>query len=250
MLGRWRRRDAYAYPSFAGGVPLLQWLVIPARTGFLKEFFQVSMVVQNLASSEFTLSGGNAAFDLPAGLSLAPTATPQQASVTLPDIPGGGNAGTTWVVRGDSEGDYEPRARYAATLDPIDLPVALEARLAQPLHVYGASAMQVVVDADDRYDDRYPGHVRVGIRNTSPVTISNAALEIPVEGAKGYVAQPLQRREWSAASIAPGATWFPDAAGDPDDDFILVPQPQGNVDLAQSFTRRPRATRPARTWTS
>ena len=42
------------------------------------------------------------------------------------------------------------------TLDPIDLPVALEARLAQPLHVYGASAMQVVVDTDDRYDDRYP----------------------------------------------------------------------------------------------
>ena len=120
----------YAYPSFQGGVPLLQWLVIPARVGFLKEFFEISMVVQNLAGPEFTLRGGTASLDLPGGLALAPTATPQQASVALPDIPGGGDAATSWIVRGDAEGDYAPRARYAATLKPIDLPVTLEARLA------------------------------------------------------------------------------------------------------------------------
>ena len=83
-----------SYPSFQGGVPLLQWLVIPARTGFLKEFFDISMVVQNLASQEFTLRGGTASLDLPGGLSLAPTRTPQQASVALPDIRGGGDAAT------------------------------------------------------------------------------------------------------------------------------------------------------------
>ena len=226
---------AYVYPSFQGGVPLLQWLVIPARTGFLKEFFNVSMVVQNLAGPDFTLHGGTASLDLPGGLSLAPTSTPQQASVSLPDIPGGGDASTSWVVRGDSEGSYEPTARYAATLNPIDLPVALQAKLAAPIEVYGASAMKLVVDTDDHYDDRYPGHVRVGIKNVSPATISNASLEIPVEGAKGYVAQPLQTRAWTVPSIAPGATWFPDSASDPDDDFIIVPQPTGNVDLTQSF---------------
>ena len=225
----------YAYPSFQGGVPLLQWLVIPARVGFLKEFFEISMVVQNLAGPEFTLRGGTASLELPAGLALAPTSTPQSASVGLPDIAGGGDAATTWVVRGDAEGDYSPRARYAATLKPIDLPVTLEARLAAPLHVYGASAMKVVVDTDDHFDDRYPGHVRVGIRNVAPVAIANASLTIPVEGAKGFVAQPLQQRSWTAASIGPGETWFPDAAGDPDDDFIIVPQPSGTVDLTQSF---------------
>jgi hypothetical protein len=101
----------YAYPSFAGGVPLLQWLVIPARVGFLKEFFQISMVVQNLASPEFKLRDGTAALDLPAGLSLAPTSDPQQPSVGLPDIPGGGDAATSWIVRGDTEGEFSPRAR-------------------------------------------------------------------------------------------------------------------------------------------
>ncbi len=226
---------AYVYPSFQGGVPLLQWLVIPARTGFLKEFFNISMVVQNLAGPEFTLHGGTASLDLPSGLSLAPTSNPQQASVSLPDIPGGGDASTSWVVRGDSEGTYEPTARYAATLNPIDLPIALQAKLAAPIQVYGASAMKLVVDTDDRFDDRYPGHVRVGIRNVSPATVSNASLEIPVEGAKGYVAQPKQTRAWTVPSIAPGETWYPDSASDPDDDFIIVPQPTGNVDLTQSF---------------
>src|SRR5687768_6452076 len=95
--------------------------------------------------------------------------------------------------------------------------------------------MKLVVDTDDAFTDRYPGHVRVGVRNTSPVTISNAALTIPVEGAKGYVAQPLQTRSWTAASIGPGDTWYPDAEGDPDDDFIIVPEPTGTVDLQQSF---------------
>ncbi|WP_170179170.1 LamG-like jellyroll fold domain-containing protein [Solirubrobacter pauli] len=225
----------YVTGSFQGGVPLLQWIVIPARTGFLKEFFEISMVVQNLAGPEFTLRDGTASLDLPAGLSLAPTAAAQQSSVRLPDIPGGGDAATRWIVRGDSEGSHEPRARYTGTLKPIDLPVVLEARLADPIRVYGGSAMQIAVSADDTFTDRYPGHVRVGIRNVSPVTISNAALVIPTEGAQGYVPQPRQMRSWTAASIAPGETWFPDSASDTDDDFIIVPEPTGTVNLAESF---------------
>ena len=110
----------------------------------------------------------------------------------------------SWVVRGDTEGSYEPTARYAATLNPIDLPIALQAKLAAPIQVFGASAMKLVVDTDDRFDDRYPGHVRVGIKNVSPATVSNASLEIPVAGAKGYVAQPKQTRAWTVPSIAPG----------------------------------------------
>src|SRR6185369_14023204 len=66
-------------------------------------------------------------------------------------------------------------------------------------------------------------------------TISNASLQLPVEGQQGYVAQPKQQREWTVASIAPGATWFPDDAADPDDDFIVVPEPTGEVNLEESF---------------
>ena len=226
---------AYAYPSIQNGVPLLQWLILPARLGFLKEFFQVSMVVQNLAGPEFTLKDGSASLDLPPGLSLAPTSTPQSATVSLPDIAGGANAKTSWIVRGDSEGDYYPHARYFGTLDPLGLPVALDAKLTDPLHVYGASAMKLVVDADDRFDKGNPGHVRVGIKNVSPVAISNVSLQLPAAGEKNFVAQPQQARAWTAASIAPGDTWFPDAADDPDDDFIIAPNAEGPVDLSRSF---------------
>ena len=114
------------------------------------------------------------------------------------------------------------------------MPVSLQARLADPIKVYGASAMQIVIDTDDHYDDRYPAHVRVGIRNTSPATISNASLEIPVEGKKGWVAQPKQTRAWTVASIAPGTTWFPDAA-ERATTTSSSSRSRGDVNLQESF---------------
>ena len=39
----------------------------------LKQFFEVSMIVQNLSPEPFTLAKGTATLNLPEGLSLAPT---------------------------------------------------------------------------------------------------------------------------------------------------------------------------------
>ncbi|MGH9278585.1 MAG: PKD domain-containing protein, partial [Acidimicrobiales bacterium] len=73
----------------AAGQPVVQWLVIPGRATWLKEFFDVSLVVQNLAPPSFTFDNGVASLALPAGMSLAPTAVPQGLSVQLGGIPGG-----------------------------------------------------------------------------------------------------------------------------------------------------------------
>ena len=68
-------------------------------------------------------------------------------------------------------------------------------------------------------------------------TISNASLQIPVEGAKGYVAAAASSSasgRWRASR--PGATWFPDGAGDPRRRLHHRPASRtGDVNLAESF---------------
>ena len=194
-----------------GGVPLLQWLVIPARTGFLKEFFEISMVVQNLASGRSSrCATAPPRSTCPPGLSLAPTARAAVGERRAPGHPGRRR-------RGDALG----RARRQRGRLRAARPLLRHARPDRPAgRARGAARrpdprLRRVGDEDRGrhrrpFDDRYPGHVRVGIRNVSPATITNAALQIPIEGAQGYVAQPRQQRSWTAASIAPGETWFPD----------------------------------------
>ena len=226
-----------ARPCFQGGVPLLQWLVIPARIGFLKEFFDISMVVQNLAGSEFTLKNGTAV----ARPARRPRRSRRRArrrprASRCPDIarrrrtrpPTGSSAATARAPT--SRAPATP-----ATLDPIACRSSLEARLADPIQVYGASAMQVVVDTDDHYDDRYPATCASASatrrRRRSPTPRCRSRSRARRAGSPSR----KQTREWTVASIGPGATWFPDAAGTRDDDFIIVPEPTGNVNLAESF---------------
>lgn len=100
---------------------------------------------------------------VPNGLSLAPTAVPQSATTTLDAIPGGQSKTATWVLRGDKEGSYDLAASYAGTLEPFGDTVTVYAVTEQPLHVWGGSALQLTVDADDTAREHYPYHVTVGL---------------------------------------------------------------------------------------
>ena len=75
------------------GHPLIEWLILEGKASFLKQFFDVSMVIQNLSPEPFDLTAGQATLNLPPGLTLAPTPEPQHAHRTRSRaIPGGGSA--------------------------------------------------------------------------------------------------------------------------------------------------------------
>ena len=237
---RRRRRARHAYPSFQGGVPLLQWLVIPARTGLPEGVLPGldGRAEPGLAASSRCATARPRSTCRAASRSRR-RARPQQASVSLPDIRGGQDAATNWIVRGDSRGralPARPLLRHARPDRPARS--SLEARLAEPIKVYGGSAMQIVVDTDDRFDDRYPApRPRRHQQHLAGDDPQRQRCTIPAEGEQGYVAQPQPApRVDVAASIAPGETWFPDAAGDPDDDLIIVPRDRpARSNLAESF---------------
>ena len=123
--------------SRARGQAQIIWLVVPAKASWLKEFFNVQLMVSNLAEPGFVLDQGSAKLNLPIGLSLAPTAVAQSLIQPVPDIDGGKSATASWLVRGDKEGEYPLTGSYAGMLEPFGAPISIDAVSDKPLHVWG-----------------------------------------------------------------------------------------------------------------
>jgi PKD repeat protein/flagellar hook assembly protein FlgD len=211
--------------------PQIVWLVIPGKASWLKEFFSVQMMVSNLADPDFTLDNGSATLAIPDGLTLAPTAVRQSATMTLDPITGGQSRAATWVLRGDTEGFYDLTASYAGTLEPFGDTVTVQAASQRKLHVWGGSAVEMTVDADSDVYDRYPYHVRIGLTNKADVPVYNAAVELLASGKVNYIYQPREALEQGTAAIAPGDTFWTD-------DYILAPEISGELNLARSFVKK------------
>lgn len=210
---------------------IIQWLVVPASTRYLKEFFQVDLFVTATVPAGFTLVDGQAVLDLPGGVSLADTAAPQSPVVDLPDLVGGQTGHASWIVQGDESGDHVIAADYSAVLDPTGTPVHLRAETATPLRVWGAEALRFVVEADDSASAGRPYRVRLGLQNVADATAYNARLEVGPSPSGQFIYQPQQRTGWTAPSIAPGATFWTD-------EIILFPTISGSLSVEDSFVKK------------
>ena len=244
----------YIYPvvQYDSGEPTILWMIIPGEAQWLKEFFSIQMVVTNLASSSFTLTNGQATLgDLPDGLSLAPTGTPQSLSEALPNIPGGGSAQAQWIIRGDTEGFYGLNAQYTGTLQPLGATVTLPAAtVANAIHVWGGSALTMTVDADNQAVTGNPYLVRIGLTNNADVPIYNPDVQLLTTDARlNYIYQPDEQLTQGTDVIEPGATYWTnyyrlvsEITGNLQTDLSFVKMTAGNSDLTYSIISHPAAT--------
>jgi flagellar hook assembly protein FlgD/lysophospholipase L1-like esterase len=241
--------------------PIIQWLVIPMRASFLKEFFEVRMIVQNLTTG-FTFQQGNATLSLPSGLSLAPTADNQSLSQPVSDTASGSSSTVTWVVRGDTEGGYSLSADYTGSVEPVGIPVRISASTQTPLKVWGASALQTTIYVDDKAERWAPYNIDVEIRNVTAkegqpgVSVYNAQVEMldrapdaPATAAP-YIYAPGLPQVQGTAEIKPGGTLvahytiFPGIGSEKTQDLIFELKNQfmvrtgGDVDLAPAIVPR------------
>ena len=236
---------------YVSNQPTIVWMVIPGKAKWLKEFFDVRLIVSNLASPLFTFQHGKATVgDLPAGLSLAPTAVPQARVQDVPDIPGGESRAVSWIVRGDVEGFYTLGARYTGTLEPIGATLRLDAATSpDSLHVWGASAIEMTVDTDDVATLGYPYRVRVGLKNVADVPVYNPEVQLLESGRLNYIYQPREQLSQGTGAIQPGETFWmcdhrliPEFTGTLDPSGSFGKQVPGAIDVTSkiSSTRRPR----------
>ena len=198
-----------AQPEVVQGHPLIQWLILHGKAAVLKQFFEVSMIVQNLSPEPFTLAKGTATLNLPEGLSLAPTAAQQSLTNEVASVPGEGSVTTNWIIRGDTPGEYNLSADYESTLEPFEAPVSVQAALANPLKVWGKEAMTLKVQADKgKLHEGVPYHVYVGVENKSDVPLYNVALTIEETPHVSFIFQPEQQFSELVGELKPGETFF------------------------------------------
>ena len=213
------------------GRETLIWL-ITGSASFLKEFFEISLIVTNLAPEGFTFVEGAAELVLPDGLALAPTNSPQDSIVEMQDIAGGADASATWIVRGDRSGSYILEANYTGVLDPIGAPIQLDARSAVPLRVWGGDAVQLIVEADNKAFAHFPYRARLGLKNVSPTPVYNPRIALG-ERPANTVAPPCGGVEGSVgtASIAPGETWW-------SEELTYLSTINGQLNLSESYVKQ------------
>lgn len=196
-----------AVPAMVNEHPLIEWLILRGKVTVLKQFSAVTMLVQNLSDKPFSLAHGKATLTLPAGVSLAPTAEPQSASVAMPDIPGEGSASTTWIVRGDEPGEYYLSANYDSQLEPFHAPVEVLASLATPFHVWGAEAFELSVRADSgTLVEGVPYHVIVSVKNVADIPFYNLDLSIDSDVHANFDFQPDEYFDDEVPELGPGKT--------------------------------------------
>ena len=225
--------EAIATVEQIGGEPTAMILRIPGQAKWLKEFFDVQMAVVNLAPAGFTFTDGAATLDIPPGLSLAPTPTPQTATIEVPDVPGGQSQEVSWIVRGDTEGFYNLHAHYGATLDPIGASVDLDAQTGTPLHVWGLSAVNLQVTADDAAVAHEPYRIHVDMTNATfgadATPIYNPTLELDQNaGGDQFIFEPDEQFSQGTAELDPGQTFGAD--------YVIIPTFSGTLNPAGSVT--------------
>ncbi len=198
-----------ARPVMVENHPLIEWLILKGKATVLKQFFEVSMVIQNLSKEPFKLSAGHATLNVPEGMSLAPTPEPQSARQSVAAIPGEGTAVTNWIIRGDKPGSYALSADYEAALEPFDAPFTAQAALAEPLRVWGREALKLKVEGDEQgLTEGVPWAFALGITNEANVPLYNVELTIDEEPHANFDFQPDQQFAEMLGELKPQQTVF------------------------------------------
>jgi hypothetical protein len=208
--------------------PVMAWLIIPGEARFTKQFFELSAIITNTSSTEFTFTDGTATLDLPAGLSLAPTGDPQDPDVTVADIPGGGTETVSWIIRGDTAGEFYPSVDYTATLSPVGQPIRIVGTAQTPLRVVGIESLKMTVDIDDSATYLSPLPVTVTLTNTSDTTLDNPKLDFADQIVGGRWA-PRQQLLWAQRTLAPQESLTAD--------LVVVPAGDSTFDLKRAFVK-------------
>lgn len=219
------------------GHPVLQWLILHGSATMLKQFYDVSMVVTNLSPAPFELTSGAATLNLPAGMSLAPTTTPQTLTQGVAPIAGSSSRQTEWVIRGDTPGNYNLSASYTGKLEPFEAPIELTAGVAKPLQVWGTNALSLSVQTDatiggkgeetgENVERCKPtaeascelpiDHVRLALTNHANVPVYDTELAANPNAHSGFIYQPDERFSDKFAKIQPGETVYSHT-------YVLIP---------------------------
>ena len=143
------------------------YLIIYGEVSWLKEMFDVEMLILNNSSTD-TIENCVAELILPEGLSLAPMENGEQSAVqTVDHIPESGSHSVHWYVRGDQEGVYNITATLSGTMMPFEEDFYYEYEAESPIKVYAGNAMRMKFYIPDTAYKGVDYVVRIELENVS-----------------------------------------------------------------------------------
>jgi len=153
------------------------WIHVEGAVHFLKEFFNVSVVIINNAPSSFIFSDTEAEIKLPSGLSLPLLyGNPQPTIKQIGDIAGQENGSTSWIIRGDDEGEYVIDVNVTAKLMPFDIPIY--ANGSTFIKVYGKARLQPIFMPARYVRKGMPFILTIGLHNPTHVPAYCVSVEL------------------------------------------------------------------------
>lgn len=160
-------------PTGGGGLSeenvIIAIMDIPVSASFLKEFFDVKLHIINNAAEEFTLTDNLVHLNVPEGMTIMAEGENPTADAAFGDLKGQEEKTLSWILRGDTEGDYELTADYSSTLDMFDASVNAVFK-SDNIHVYGTSAVNINVNINRsiRYQTMY---FDIGMENVGDIDL-------------------------------------------------------------------------------
>ncbi len=229
-LGDGRKAIPYVFWPIEGdyekSTPSIAYLIIPGEARWLKEFFEVSLVMENAAGEGFDITDSEVELKLPEGLVLAPTNDEQNLKVDLGVIAGGESVLQNWIIRGDKKGEYNIEAAFKGMLQPFGQEVQTVFETKDPIKVWGEDMLEMYVVAPSRTVQGVPIEVKFGIKNKSNIPAYNVTLELKEEGRVGYDYAPGQSLTQMISVLQAGdIEWFT---------YTLIPYKTGTFNLNAS----------------
>jgi hypothetical protein len=144
------------------------WIHVEGTTHVLKEFFSVSVEIQNTASSSFSFEDVELTLTIPDSLSLPDLYFEEQpVTKTIDKIQGQSEENVSWIVRGDELGEYTLSVDIDATFMPFN--TQIEASGSTIVEVYGLSRLEPIFTPARYVRKNLPFLFTIGIHNPSPV---------------------------------------------------------------------------------
>ena len=185
--------ELHAHVIYSESVNEKMLLFISGESKWLKEFYDVHLIVWNEGNCELT--NCSAVLNVPDGL----TAVKNSLEQGIPNIPSMGTGTAHWYLRGDKEGVYSLKASFKATSDAGD--VCADFISKKSLRVYSSSAikMYVMLPQYSYYKQDYP--IKIILENVSNKPIYDLMCRIPSVVQKSEAELNIIERDESSTKL-------------------------------------------------
>jgi len=226
-------------------VPVVSVIRIPGKATWLKDFFEVSMTINNCApsGSDIVLENCIADLTVPGGLTLMETLETSANSVCrMADIEAGTSEEATWILRGDKAGTYSLHADFTAELRDFDEVITAQFRTEEAIRVRAGDNLYMDIIVEETIEAESDSAIKVGLRNedSEPYYMPNITLEKVRKQGETYKTSGNERTTANLTTLYPGEEiWFEyiieredfsDVLEDPESKYYLVNQVIRHVD--------------------